>query len=164
MWNLQTPLLELIFRSAIIFAFLFVAMRLWGKKHFSELSPFDFLLLLIISEATQNALIDDDKSITGGITVIVTIFILNIVLNKMSFHSRKSEKLLEGKPKVLILDGKLDRDVMKEETMTEQELKTSLRKQGLMKMEDIGLAVIETNGEISVIKKEDTDFRNIPPS
>lgn len=106
----------------------------------------------------------DDKSIPGGVIVILTLFSLNILLNKISYHSRKAEKLLEGEPKPLIINGKLDTNVMKREKVTLQELNASLRKQGLMKLEEVGLAVIETNGEISVIKKEDTDFKNIPTS
>ena len=155
MWSLETAWSELVTRSAIVFSFLFIVFRIWGKKHFGQLTPFDFILLLIMSEAVQNAIVGEEKSLSGGIITVGTMMLLNIILNKITFHSERAEKIIQGVPKDLIKNGIIDRTVMNKETITEQELNEAIRKQGVLKIEDVGLATIETNGEISVIKKED---------
>jgi uncharacterized membrane protein YcaP (DUF421 family) len=155
MWSMKVDILELIFRAAAVFTFLFIIFRLWGKKHFGQLTPFDFVLLLIISESVQNAIIGDDKSLPGGVITSSTMMLLNIILNKISSRSEKAERIIDGVPKVLVKDGKVDELMKKRETITDQELHEALRKQGVLDVDDVGLATIETNGEISVIKKED---------
>ncbi len=155
MWTLTEPWYELIIRALVVYSFLFLSFRLWGKKHFGQLAPFDFLLLLIMSEAVQNALVGDEKSLTGGLVSVATMLLLTIILSKLAFRSKRTEKLLQGTPKVLIRHGEVFRQVMEEEQITEQELHEALRQQGAAQIQDVGLAMIETNGEISVVRKED---------
>lgn len=158
MWNLESEWQELVLRASAIFVFLFIVFRIWGKKHFGELTPFDFLLLLIMSEAVQNALIDDDKSVPAGFITVGTLMFLNIVLNKLVFHSRTAEKIIEGSPKVLIKDGRLNQKLMHKETITDRELHEALRMQGVMDVDEVFQATLEANGSISVVKKKDEPF------
>ncbi len=132
-----------------------VVMRLWGKKHLSELNPFDLILMLIMSESLQNALVDDEKSITGGILSMGTLILLNVLINKITFRSRNAEKLIDGTPKILIKGGKLDERMLKQESMTMQELHAALRQQGVMEPGDVEWGIIEPNGKFSVIKKQE---------
>lgn len=158
MWSLDSKWYELVIRATSIFTFLFIVFRIWGKKHFGELTPFDLILLLIMSEAVQNALVDDDKSIPAAFVTIGTMMLLNIFLNKLVFHSRKAEKIIEGSPKILIKNGVVDEKLMKQETITDQQLNEALRMQGVMDIKEVHQATLETNGSISVVKIHDESF------
>jgi uncharacterized membrane protein YcaP (DUF421 family) len=151
MWTLTTPWFELFIRGSCIYIFMFVLLRIWGKKHLGEMTPFDFILLLFMSEAVQNSLVDDDKSIFGGMIVILTFLFWNVLLNKLTYRSRKLEKLIEGNPKILIQNGKLFGEVLSREEITIQELHEALREGGVLDIKDVRQATIETNGHISVI-------------
>ncbi|MBA2405147.1 MAG: DUF421 domain-containing protein [Bdellovibrionales bacterium] len=157
MWDLSTPWVELVLRASAIFIGLFILFKIWGKKHFGEMTAFDFIILLIMSEAVQNSLVDGDESVTGGLIVIATFMVLTSLMNILSFYSRKAEKFFSGTPKVIIRDGKLMEEVLKKERISLQELLEQIRENGVLHLKDIGLAVLEANGKISVIKKEDTN-------
>lgn len=152
MWALETPWYELIIRAIVLFFFLFLVMRMWGKKHFGELNPFDFLLLLIMSESVQNVLVDDEKSITGGLISLSTLFILNVILNRLSYRSQRLERYIDGVPKVLVQNGKVDEQAKARLRLTDQELEEALRLEGVMDLASVKEARMETNGHISVVK------------
>lgn len=153
MWTLETPWYELILRGTLIYIFMFVIMRFWGKKHLGELTAFDFILLLFMSEAVQNSLVDDDKSIFGGMIVIATFLFWNVVVNKLTYRFRKLEKIIDGEPKILIKDGRIDETVLKKEQITQQELHEAIREQGVLEIGKVKQATIETNGHISVVQQ-----------
>lgn len=152
MWTLETPWYELVIRGTVIYFFMFILMRIWGKKHLSEVTTFDFILLLFISEAVQNSLVDDDHSLPGGMIVITTFLVWSTVLNKLTFRSRKLEVIIDGTPKIIVKDGKVQEDVIKKEEITEQELLEALRENGVLELKDVKQATIETNGHISVVQ------------
>lgn len=155
MWELSTSLGELITRGSVIFISLFIMFKIWGKKHLGEMTAFDFIILLIMSEAVQNSLVDGDKSIPGGLVIVATFMVLTSIMNIVSFYSRKAEKLLDGSPQVVIRNGKMIDQVLKKERITLAELEESVREQGIAKIEDVGLGILEANGKISMIKAED---------
>lgn len=156
MWTLETPTMEIIFRAIFIYLFVFVICRIWGKKHFGEMTNFDFVLLLIISEAVQNSLVDQDSSMQGGMISVATLILMNVAFSRITYASRRAEKFVEGVPQVLIKDGKVNEDVMRKEKLTDQDLRSTLRLQGgVAAVEDVKEAVIEPNGHISVLKKEE---------
>lgn len=155
MWSTTTPEIEIFIRSASIFVFVMFVMRMWGKKHLSELNPFDLVIMLIMSESLQNALVDDDKSVVGGFISMGTLVLLNVLLNKLTFKSRPAEKLIDGTPKILIKGGKIDEQMLKHEGMTMQELHSALRQQGVMEPGEVEWGIIEPNGKFSVIKKQE---------
>jgi len=152
MWELDTSVTELVIRAASVFAFLFFVCRVWGRKHLGQLTPFDFILMLIISECFQSALQGEEHSITGGMIALTTLTILNTVISRSTFWSPRLEKIIDGKPKILILDGVVDEELRKKEYMSYQDLYTALRLEGVDKIESIKQATIETTGRISVIK------------
>ena len=153
MWTLETPVWELILRGTLIYLFVFFLMRIWGKKHFGQMTPFDFILLLIMSEAVQNGLIGDDKSVIGGAVVLVTFFFWNVLVNKLAFRSQRFEEFVQGKPQVVIKNGTIIEDVKKKEELSDEELDLALRMGGVEDIHQVRKATIETNGNITVIKQ-----------
>lgn len=155
MWQLQGHWYELVIRASTIFAFLFIVFRLWGKKHMGEIAAFDLLLMLLMSEAVQNSLVDDDKSITAGMIVITTLIVLNIIMGRLSYRSRKLERILDGEPIDLIRNGRIIEEVLKKEKMTTQQLLECIREEGVESVKQVKRATLESNGKISVIKKSE---------
>lgn len=147
--------MELILRTAGIYAFLLILFRLLGKRSMAELSAFDFILFLIISEAIQNALVDEDKSVVMGLTVILTFLMLDLGLSLLKARSAKFEKLAEGVPLLLVEKGKtIERNMKKARITYSDVLQTARESQGLERMDQIKYAVLETSGSISIIPME----------
>jgi uncharacterized membrane protein YcaP (DUF421 family) len=153
MWNLETPWYELVIRGTCIYFFMFLIMKIWGKKHLGEMAAFDFILLLFISEAVQNSLVDDDKSIWGGMIIISVFLFWNTLMNKLSFRSRKIEKLIDGEAKVLVKNGKIDTAMLREQQITEKELFEAMRQEGVDELTKVKQATLETNGHVSIVQQ-----------
>lgn len=150
MFDLGKPWWELVIRATIIYCALIFFVRLTGKRQIGQLSPFDLILLLILSEGVQNAMIDDESSITGGLIVASTLLGLNYLVSLVTFKSRKAEELIEGKPEILVLHGKLIKEVANAARITQTELESALRETGIFKIEDVKLAILENNGSVTV--------------
>jgi uncharacterized membrane protein YcaP (DUF421 family) len=150
MFDLSTPVHELILRPLVIYAFLFVGFR----KHVGELAPFDLIILLIISETVQNAMIGGDESLIGGLICSGTLLILIQLMNWLSWHSKRASRFLEGTPKVLIWRGRRLSGVMRDEQISVSELLEALRHNGIANIRDVRVALLENNGKISVIEKQ----------
>src|SRR5215475_4695262 len=122
MLNLGVPWWELIVRSAVVYGFLLVLLRLTGKRQVGQLAPFDLVLLLVLSNAVQNGMNGGDNSITGAVILSVTLVALNWVVGFLTFRSKAIESLVEGRPIILIHDGHVDRNAMRRAKMTMHEL------------------------------------------
>lgn len=145
---------SVIIRSAIIYFFVFVVLRLAGKRTLSEMSTFDFVLLLIISESTQQALIDQDHSITGAMLVIATLVFLDILTSLLFVRSSFLDKAMNGVPMFLLEEGKLYLDRMKKARIQLDDLLEAARKShGLESLDEIKSAVLEKDGSISIVPK-----------
>ncbi|MEO7296957.1 MAG: YetF domain-containing protein [Verrucomicrobiota bacterium] len=155
MWKLTTPWWELVLRGIIVYLFLMVALRLTGKRQVGQLAPFDLVLLLVLSNAVQNAMNAGDNSLLGGLILASTLIGLNYLLGLITFKNRKLEALVEGKPEVLIHDGKVFPEVLMRQQISDLELKTAVRNGGCERIEDVHLAVLENNGHVSVLAKKD---------
>jgi uncharacterized membrane protein YcaP (DUF421 family) len=153
MFDLSIPVHELIVRPTIIYVFLFIGFRWMGKKHIGELAPFDLIVLLIISETVQNAMIGGDKSVVGGLICSATLLILTQLMNWANRYSKKTSRFLEGTPKVLVWHGKRLPNVMRNERVSIAELMEALRHKGIANIRDVQAAVLENDGKISVIEK-----------
>jgi uncharacterized membrane protein YcaP (DUF421 family) len=144
--------MEFFLRTLAIYLFLLVLFRLTGKRTLSELSTFDFILLLIISEATQNALIDDDKSLVAGLAVVLTLVLLDLAMSYLKKRFGVIEKITEGVPVVLVDRGKVIQEHLDKTRVTVSDiLQTARLTHGLERMEQIKYAVLETSGGISII-------------
>ena len=153
MWDLSTPYWEFIARAAIVYVFIMIALRFAGKRQIAELTPFDFVLLLLLSNGVQNSMNGGDNSITAGLIITVTLVGLNAAIAWLVFKSKSVERAVEGRPEVLIHNGYLYSDIMKHNAITHHELNNVLRQNDCTCIDEVRLAVLETNGQISVIKK-----------
>jgi uncharacterized membrane protein YcaP (DUF421 family) len=154
MFNLSLGAGELILRAVIVYSFLLLAFRFIGKKHVGELAPFDLLVLLILSETLQNSLIGDDKSLIGGLISAATLLTLVQSINYLNWRSKSASRFLEGVPKILVRNGKTYITVMEREKVTHSELLEAMRNNGCSNIVDIRAAILENDGKISIIKRE----------
>jgi len=144
--------MELVLRSMAVYFSLLLLVRLTGQRTLSELSTFDFILLLIVSEAVQNALVNDDHSVTSGLLVVLTLVLMDLGLSILKSRRPKVEDIAEGVPVVLVDHGKLLHERLKQTLVTEDDILQSARvSQGLERIEQIKYAVLETSGGISII-------------
>ena len=150
MFNMSVPWWELIIRGLVVYVFLIGLLRLTGKRQIGQLSPFDLVLLLILSEAVQSSMVAGDESLFGGLIVATTLIVVNYIVGLIAFKSKKLETIIEGRPQVLIQNGKLFEEVMNEAKLTRQELDTTLRESGYFEIKDIKLAILENNGSVTV--------------
>jgi uncharacterized membrane protein YcaP (DUF421 family) len=154
MWNMAIPWWEFLVRAAIVYVFLIVLLRLSGKRQVGQLAPFDLVLLLVLSNAVQNSMNGGDNSVVGGMISAATLVALNWGLGFATYKSKRLERLVEGRPQIVVHDGHVYRDVMEREKLTHHELDAALRAAGCASLTDVHFAVLENNGQISVRRKE----------
>jgi uncharacterized membrane protein YcaP (DUF421 family) len=154
MFQLQTPWWELIVRGTVIYLALFLIFRLSGKRQVGQLTPFDLVLLLIISNAVQNAMVGPDTSLVGGLIVAIVLVAWNRVLGFLSARSHRLEKVIEGRPEVVVHMGRVYEDVLRRNEISMEELRGALRRNGVFDIADVEYALLETNGAISVKRHE----------
>jgi len=141
---------ELILRVVIVYVAIFVLLRLVGKKHVGELAPFDLVVLLLLSECVQNALIADDKSVTGGVLAAATLFGMSQLVGFISWRIKGAERVLEGTPRVLVRHGRVYKDVLAREQITYSELLEALRREGCTSLTRVRYAILENDGGITI--------------
>jgi uncharacterized membrane protein YcaP (DUF421 family) len=144
---------ELIARGALTYVFLLIILRLTGKRQVGQLAPFDLVLLLVLSNGVQNAMNGGDNSYTGGVIIATTLIVLNLGVGLATAKSKWLEKVLEGRPRILIHNGKILEDVMAREQITHHELMSALRVSGVANVREVRFAVLENNGQISVVQR-----------
>jgi len=157
MWTMSEPWWELILRGMVVYAFLLVLLRLTGKRQVGQLAPFDLVLLLVLSNAVQNSMNGGDNSLIGGLISAVTLVAVNYLVGLMTFRNKKLEAFIEGRPMLLIHNGKLFEDVLRKAQMTHHELNAALRQAGCTCVENVHMAVLENNGSVSVVPLEAKD-------
>ncbi len=150
-WLPELPVWEKILRSFVVYGFLLLAFRLIGKRQVAQMTPFDLIVLLIISNVLQNAMIGPDNSILGGMIGATTILAANWVVGYMAFSSRRAERLIEGVPTILVHHGHIIEPNLRREEFSHEDLLSSLRSQGFFDVKDVRLAILEPSGKISVM-------------
>jgi uncharacterized membrane protein YcaP (DUF421 family) len=141
---------ELVLRAVIVYAFVLLLLRLVGKKHVGEMAPFDLVVLLILSESVQNALIGDDSSLTGGFIVACTLFGASQLIGYATWRSKKLARLLEGTPRLLVRNGHVLSDVLAREQVTHAELLEAVRREGYTSLTNVRYAMLENDGNITI--------------
>lgn len=149
--------LEMIVRGTAMYLLLFLILRFVMKRQSSTIGIADILVIVVIADAAQNAFAKEYQSITEGVVLVLTIVAWDIMLNWLSFRFRAFERLLAPAPLKLIENGKMIRRNMRKEFITEDELRSEMRQQGLSDFSKIKQAALEGNGEISVIKSDGDD-------
>ena len=149
--------MESVFRAAAVYLFLLVVFRLAGHRTLAQITTFDFVLLLIISEAIQQALIGNDNSMINAALIVLTLAGLNVALSVLKQRSKLAEKVLEDVPLVLVSDGRLLQERMdKVRVDTDDILEAARESHGLERLDQIKMAVLERSGEISIIPRSRT--------
>lgn len=147
--------MDTVLRAAAIYAILLIAVRFSGRRTLSELTTFDFILLLVISEAVQQGLVGDNKSVTSAIITVVTLVLINVAFSFLKTRIPWVEKFLEGVPTVLVENGRPLTDRMKKARVSEDDIMVSARElQGLERMDQIKFAILEAGGRITIIPAE----------
>jgi uncharacterized membrane protein YcaP (DUF421 family) len=144
---------ELIVRVSLIYVFLAVLLRLSGKREIGQLGPLDLLTILLLSETVSPALTAQDDSVTAGMIASGTLVVLTVLMAAGTYGSRRFERVVDGEPRLLVVRGELLQDAARAERITDNELQAALRKQGLTSLEDVEAAYVETDGQISFIKR-----------
>jgi uncharacterized membrane protein YcaP (DUF421 family) len=148
------PIAEKIVRPILVYFFLIIGLRLSGKRELAQLNPFDLVVLLTLSNTVQNAIIGDDTSVTGGLIGATTLLGINYLVARVVFSRPRLERLVEGDEVVLIEGGQIQQDRLKEELLTEAELASAARRQGIAALDHIDRAVLEMGGAITFQPKE----------
>ncbi|QDW66878.1 DUF421 domain-containing protein [Luteimonas granuli] len=147
--------MEPVFRGITIYLFLWLIFRVSGKRTLAQTSPFELVLLLIISEVTNQAMVDSDHSITNAILLIITLVGMSILLSVIKHYSPAASRWLEGLPLPLVRDGELLRENLDKTRVDEAEIMKSARcTQGVDRMDDVRDATIENDGTISIVPRE----------
>jgi uncharacterized membrane protein YcaP (DUF421 family) len=156
MFSLGLPLAEKIVRPIVVYFFLVIVLRLAGKRELAQLNPFDLVVLISLSNTVQNAIIGDDNSVTGGLIGAASLIGVNFLTVRFLYKHPKLEELAEGKAALLIEDGAINHDRLKEELISMNELEIAAHRQGLGSLEEVQQATLEPGGAICFVPKKPT--------
>jgi uncharacterized membrane protein YcaP (DUF421 family) len=145
--------MDLVLRAGVIFAFVFVLTRVIGKRELSSLQPFDLILLIILGDALQQGLTQDDYSLTGAVLVVGTIAVLQVLVSWVSYRFPSTRPIIDGEPLIILEDGRVIERNLKRERLTLEEIAEEARKNQIAHLADVRFAILETNGSISFIEK-----------
>jgi len=148
-------LLEIVLRTAVIYIVVLAGVRLSGKREVGQMTPFDLTLLLLISNAVQNAMTGPDTSLLGGVAAAATLLALNYLVAEVSGGNRRFRKFVQGQPSLLVHDGEVISSHMAKEHVSMDELHRALREHGIASCKDVALAVLEVDGSISCLKYDE---------
>src|ERR671923_69912 len=146
--------MDLVLRALVLFLFVFVLTRVTGRRELSSLEPFDLILLIVLGDAIQQGLTQDDYSVTGAMIVVGAIASLQVATSYLSFRFRWANRMLNGDPIVIIQDGKVIENNLRRERLTVDEVAEEARGQQIASLEDVEWAVFEPSGSISFIPKK----------
>jgi uncharacterized membrane protein YcaP (DUF421 family) len=148
-------LLNILLRTAAIYLVVLIGVRLSGKREVGQMTPFDLTLLLLLSNAVQNAMTGPDTSLWGGVVAACTLLVMNYFVAELSGANRRFRKFVEGQPSLLIHDGQIIAAHMAKEHVSADELHRALREHGIADYKEVALAVLEIDGSISCLKYDD---------
>ena len=153
MFELAMPWWEFVLRACIVYFILLTMIRASGKRTMGQFTPFDMLLVVLLGNAVQNALLGQDTSVGGGLLLALTLIALNWGVGFASARSRKVEAMIEGSPVLLARDRKVYKEVLRRELISRADFDRALREAGCIAIDDIQSAVLETNGHITIVAK-----------
>jgi uncharacterized membrane protein YcaP (DUF421 family) len=146
--------MDLAIRAVALFCFVYLLTRIIGRRELSSMEPFDLILLIVIGDAIQQGLTQDDYSVTGALIVIGTFAVLQILVSYLSYRFPRLRPALDGEPIVVVQDGRAIEKNMKRERITVDEVMVEARQQQVVSLDQIAWAVLETSGKISIIPKQ----------
>lgn len=148
---LNNTYLNVVISSAVVYIFITVAFRLFGKKELAQLSVLDIVFVLLISNAVQNAMVGSDTSLLGGIIAACTLFVLNFLFKYLLFRSKFFSRLVEGEPVILVSEGKVKDINLRKMEISTDELIEAIHEHGVKSIREVNLAILEVDGNISIM-------------
>jgi uncharacterized membrane protein YcaP (DUF421 family) len=158
MFVISLPILEKIIRPVLVYFFLVLALRLFGKRELVQLNPFDLVVLLTLSNTVQNAIIGDDTSLSGGVLGATSLLVTNYLVVRFLYRHRQLDQVVEGEADVLVENGKVRTRRLRKELITVAQLEAAARRQGFASLAGVDQCILEPGGTLSFIgKKPDVD-------
>ncbi|KAF1717316.1 DUF421 domain-containing protein [Pseudoxanthomonas wuyuanensis] len=154
MFDLSMPWWAFVLRAVAVYFILLALIRLSGKRTMGQFTAFDMLLVVLLGNAVQNALLGSDTSMAGGMLLAATLIAMNWLVGLASARSAKVETWVEGAPVLLARDGQVYRDVLRRELISNEDFEKAMRGAGCLDVADIRLAVLENNGHITLVARE----------
>jgi uncharacterized membrane protein YcaP (DUF421 family) len=145
--------MDIVFRAVFLYLFVIFVMRVIGRRELSSMTPFDLVLLIVLGDAIQQGLTQDDYSVTGAVIAVSAIATMQVLTSYLSFRSKRIRTVMEGNPLVIVDRGELVRKNLVRERMTEDEVAEEARQQEISSLDEVEWAILEANGQISFIKK-----------
>lgn len=152
---LRNPLLDIVARTAAVYLALLVGLRLTGKRQVGQLTPFDLLLLLLLANSVQNAMVGADVSVAGGVIAAATLFAINAAVAWFVRRDKRSARLVEGTPTLLVRRGRMIDQNLVREGITRDDLLRALREHGVESVVDVRSAILEVDGTVSVLREDE---------
>lgn len=156
--------MDIVIRAAIMFAVLYGLLRLMGKRELGQMTPFELVLMITMGDLIQQGVTHNDFSMTGSLLAIATFAFLALLLSWISYLFPKVERLLEGQPRVLISNGELIRANLHRDRITVSEVESEMRLAGIASIRDVAWAILEPQGKISFIRREDMPTGDAAPA
>ena len=151
MFDMSVPWWEFVVRGVVVYLFLLFFLRISGRRQIGQYDPFDLILLLILSNAVQNSMNAGDNSLVGGLISASTLMLCHAALARLAFHFPRVGYWVDGKAQILIDQGKIDQNLMRQELLTREDVEAALRAGGCLHAHEVERATIETNGQITVV-------------
>lgn len=151
MLDLNVPWWEFVVRGLVVYACLLVFLRITGRRKIGQYEPFDLVVLLLLSNAVQNAMNAGDNSLVGGLVSAATLIGCHSLIARLSYHAPRLARWIDGQPRVLVSDGVVDPEVMRDEALTADDVAAALRAGGCLHAHEVERATIEANGQITVV-------------
>ena len=148
---LSIPPLAIVLRTAVIYLVILIGLRLAGKREIGQMAIFDLVMLLLISNAVQNAMVGPDVSLVGGILAAAVLLVMNFAIARTRLYFPVVRRLVEGTPTLLVLHGKILSRNLHREGLDQETLETALREHGIAEVSEVEMAVLEVDGSISVV-------------
>jgi uncharacterized membrane protein YcaP (DUF421 family) len=159
MWTLGIPAWQVAVRTALIYLAVYAGLRLTGKRELGQMTVFDLVVILLIANAVQNAMVGPDTSVTGGMIAAFVLLAVNMIVARLRLRGRAWGRLLEGTPTVLIHDGQVVRANLQREGIERDELEMAMREHGVDSVRAVKLAVLEVDGSISIVPADSRVLR-----
>ena len=154
-FDLSMPWWHYLLRACVVYFVLLAMIRVSGKRSMGQFTSFDMLLVVLLGNAVQNALLGTDTTVGGGLILAATLIALNWGVGYVSSRSDRAERLFEGVPVVLARDGHVYREILKRELVSRADFHKAMRENDCAEVDQIGLAMLETNGHITILRKGD---------
>jgi uncharacterized membrane protein YcaP (DUF421 family) len=162
----ENEYLDIMVSSAVVYLFIIIAIRITGRKELAQLSVIDLVFILLISNAVQNAMVGDNTTLAGGLLAAGTLFVLNFALKTLMYRHARFSKLIQGAEIMLVYKGVVNKKNLSKAKLSMDELLEAVREHGIASVKDVNLAVLEVDGNISVLSddyKTRTSFNHRPP-